>query len=31
MYFDTESVIPLIRDNDVDNKRWQVVISITDG
>lgn len=31
MYFDPDSEFPKIRDNDVDNDRWQVVVSISEG
>lgn len=32
MYFpNTEEPIPKLRDNEVDNDRWQVVISVSDG
>lgn len=31
MYFDPDSEFPKIRDNDIDNDRWQVVVSISEG
>ena len=31
MYYDRDTQIPKIRDNDVDNDRWQVVVSLSEG
>lgn len=31
MYYEPDSPIPKIRDNDVDNDRWQIVASISEG
>lgn len=31
MYFDSESNLPKIKDPEVDNDRWQVVVSISEG
>ena len=31
MYFDEGSQVPKVRDENVDNERWQIVVSISDG
>ena len=31
MYYDSDTQIPKIRDNEVGNDRWQVVVSISEG
>ncbi len=31
MYFPADSKIPKIRDNGVDNDRWEIIVSFSDG